>query len=814
LSFYRDAMTDLRYALRLLAKAPMFTAIAVLTLAIGIGGLAVVFSAIDALAFKPLPHIPEADRVVRLTQQHLPRGLDDLGVNLLDLRDLEARMTTLEGVFYHSDLTVILTGSEEPQRLRGTYLSDFALPLLRATPSIGRSFAPEDAKPGADPVALISHKVWQNRFGGTPEIVGSVIPLNGVPTTIIGVMPPGWRYPETSDVWVPFQEQEKFESPSRGEYHLSAGARLKPDASLLQAQTEADGIMAALGQEHPATNADVTVRLRGLRDQDLVQTQHLTLLLVGAAFCIFLIACANVANLQLARSTTRAPEFALRVALGASRLQLLRQLLIENVVLALIGGIGGALVGLWGVDFMVAAIPIDLPFWLQFTPDLRVIGAILAVAFLAGLLFGVVPAWRASQPDVAQALRQGDRTLTDQGRRGTQLRHALVIAEIAVALVLLVGAGLLLRSFLHLRNIDPGFDARQVLTFRVGLPVAMVKADGEAQEFFARLIPRLAKLPGVESAAAINQLPGSSSKQPVIIRPDPSEPDRLTNASSRSVTPDLFRTLRVPLLSGRGFNDDDRAGRPEVAIVDAAFAEQHLGGVDQAVGRRIAAHSRGYPSRDWVEYEVVGVVGSIRHQLERDDASPTFYLPHAQRTENFMSVVVRTHVDPASILSAVRAEVLAVHKLIPTYDELLLEDVILRSPGVWTQQFFSQLFTAAGLVALFLACIGIYGVMSYSVTQLHHEIGVRMALGAPAAHVVRDIVRRGVRLVAWGLGSGFIAAYLLANLLTGVLYGVSPHDPPTFAVVPLLLAAVAIVACYVPSRRATRIDPNLAIRGE
>ena len=809
-------VADLRYALRLLSRAPLFSFISIATLAIGLGCIAVVVAAINALSLRPLPHLPDDDRLVALTQQQTERGLDDLGANLVDLHDLAGETDIFEGIFHHTDLTVIFTAGEQPRRYLGNTVSAGTFELLGVEPLLGRTLLPTDAASDAPPVAVISHAVWQEQFAGNPEVIGTAVPLNGVPTRIVGVMPPGWRFPEISDVWLPFPGQGKAIPLERGEYYVAAGARLRPGVTLAEAQARSDQVMESLAQLHPETNTGVTIRLQPFRDAGSDGPRHLTFLLLGAVLCIFFIACANVAHLQLARCTSRTPELALRQALGASRARIIRQLLAEGVVLALFGGAAGALAGLWGTDLMVAAIPRDLPFWLDFTPDGRVLGVILLAALGAGVGLGIVPAWRLSRWQIVQNVQQGDRLLHHRSRTNARLRHGLVVAQIALALVLLIGAGLMLRSFVQLRRVNPGFVAERVETFRVGIPTAMT-AQIDPGRFFDDVLARVASDDAVEAAAAISPLPGAGSLPQLAVQPlgpCPLPAGTSLTASTRTVTPGLFQTLQIALLSGRDFDARDQVESPPVAIIDAELAKRCFGGVEAAVGRKIRVHYRSTLHPDAREVTVIGVVAPIRQRLERAESHAGIYFPHAQRGDSFLSVVVRTKAKSATFFDDAQAVVWSVQPSIPIYATWTLSDVLLRSPGVWTHQFFSRLFAIAGAIALLLACIGIYGVMTFHVCHQRHEIGVRMALGAPAVEVVRTVVRQGLQLVTYGLSAGVAAAALLAHLLGGILYGISPLDPLTFLLVPTILGLVAIVTCYVPTRRATRIDPVVALRGD
>jgi putative ABC transport system permease protein len=816
-------LTDLRFAFRQLGKTPGFTAIALLTLALGIGSATAVFSAINALLFKPLPYFGQLEeRLLFVTEANVPRSQDDLGLNYPDYVDLRRRATTLDGIWIHTNRTVILAGAEIPERQIGTEISWDAFALMGVLPIEGRNFVAADAEPDAPAVALISAGLWKRRFAGEKDIVGTTLALNGQPTTIVGVMPPNWRYPDLSDVWTPLRISEE-KMKSRGANYFTARARLKSGVSLAQAKAEVDTIMAALAVEYPQSNADITLTLRPIRDEAVQDWSHQTVLLFGAVFFVFFIACLNVTNLLLARAVTRSKELAVRLALGAERGRIIRQLITENLLLGLLGGAGGLIVSLWANDAMVAAIPVPIPFWLSFDFDVRVFGFVVGLSLVAALLFGLPPALRSTRPDVVTELKEGGRSAETSGPRANRLRNLLVVVELALALVLLVGAGLMMRSFLELRRHHPGFDPNHLLTFRVGIPPGIAGEDKEMPaRFFRELLPRLAALPGVQAVGATTTLPGvatNDTRLPYALAGEP-PPTRISEgpmARCRVVSAGYFSAMQIPLKAGRIFSDTlDRVGGPPVCVVDETFAKKHFGNPAAALGQRIAAVGFIKDAHGNATAEIIGVVGTIRHYLDRDERDPTIYAAQSQFPVAFLSVVMRTVDDPVRLISdnSVRDTVLAVNRSIPIYDAFPLEEVLLRSDTVWPRRFFGWLFTVFGCVALFLACIGIYGVMSYSVTQRTQELGVRIALGAQPKEVIRLVVRHGLQLIGCGLGAGFIAAYALANLLTGVLYGVSPHDPPTFATVPLLLAAVALFACWLPSRRATMIEPNSALRAE
>ncbi len=810
-------LRDAAFALRQLTKAPGFTIVALVTLALGIGSATIVFSAVNAFLLRPLPFIRyDEDRLLFATEVDKAHDAADRGWNFPDYTVLREKSTTLAGLWIHSDFTVILAGKTQPERLVGTAITWDGFAAMGIAPQIGRLFGAADAQPNSPRVALISHALWQRRFGGDEGVIDNAVTLNGRRYVIIGVMPEGWRYPDFSDVWMPVRgDDEKLDM--RGYFSFSGRARLKPGVTLAAAQAEADAIMGALAREFPETNEHVGIKFLPIREEATGTTSHLTLLLFGAVFFVFLIACVNVANLLLSRAIGRAKEMSIRLALGAARRRIIRQLVTESLVLTLIGGAGGLLLGLWGNDALHILIPVDLPFWLRFDFDGRVFAFVLLLSLVAAVAVGLFPAFKASQPDVVTELKEGGRSSDAGGPRATRLRSILVVAEIALALVLLVGAGLMMRSFLHLRSIDPGFDPHGVLTFRTGFPNAMTadKPDAAAQ-FFSALPDKLAALPGVESAGLISLLPGKTEGTTAVLiegEPAPKTMEEAPVAAVRLATSGYFAAVRISLKAGRLFDDKlDRPDTPRVAVVDETFAKKHFGCSADAIGKRFTTSGKDHNGRAAQWAQIIGVVGNIRHRLDRSDYVPTIYAPYNQDPTNFMSVVMRTSADPAGYVQSARETVLSVNREIPIYYALTLDRVLLDT--IWQSQFFGFLFTIFGVVALFLACIGIYGVMSYNVSQRIQELGVRMALGAQSKELMQLVVRHGLRLVGWGLGVGFVSAALLANVLTDVLYGVSPHDPPTFAMVPLLLALVALAACWLPGQRATRVSPIDALRSQ
>lgn len=802
---------DLIYGVRMLARSPLFTLVAVLALGLGIGAATTAFSAFNSIRLKPLPLVPEQHRLVAVTQTLSTEPDGDLGLSFPDYRDLRDQARTFDGPVVHQARTFILTdGGGQPERVLGNSISARTFAVLGVKPLVGRDFFPEEEGAGRPPVVLLGHALWQRRYGADTNLVGRTISISGSPVTVVGIMPPGWRFPEESDIWMPGAWTEN--ANPRGAFFLRGLARLRPGVTRAEAQAEADTLATRLAAEHPEVNAAVGVRLDPLRDSMTADVGRQTRLLLGAVMFVLLIACANVANLLLARGAQRSREIAVRLALGAGRARLVRQLLTESLLLGLLGGGLGFILGLWGRDLCRAGIGRELPFWVSFDFDGRVFAFAAAVTLVSVAVFGLAPALQAVRPELMGGIREGTRS-TGGGRRQQRLRQALVVGEIALALVLLVGAGLMMRSFVESQSADPGHRADGVLTFRVGLPPDYYTNKLEYPRFFNQVLDRLRTLPGVASAGAVSVLPGMvmQSVAPLQVEGRPERPlHESPRAEWRVATDGALETLGILLLEGRLITRADTEAAPPVAVVDEAFARANFPG-GSPLGRRFRMLGENDDEAGrWLT--VVGVVRPIRARYNGAAQQPMVYVPHAQFQEAFLSVVVRTASDPAAYAAAAQREVFAVNGGIPIYHPRTMREVIARE--TWDKRFFGALFAAFAGIALFLAALGIYGVMAWSVGQRTREIGLRMALGAGSHEVLRLVLRQGVRLVAAGLGIGLLAAVLLARLLEGVLYGVSPHDPPIFAGVPVLLALVAGAACLLPALRATRIAPMQALRDE
>lgn len=804
-------LQDFRFALRMMAKSPGFVVIAALALALGIATATTMFTVFNALLLRPLPFITDESTFLRIRTYNTHSPEDDFDLSVPDFHDIR-QLATLSGGITNWTRTYILAGTDRPERAQGSWVTATGFQTMGVTPQLGRLFRPEESKPGAPEVVLLGHALWQRSFGGKPEVLNRVITLNQKQVTVIGVMPEGFGFPDSSALWQPFPDDVMANEEARGSHGWPGWFRMKPGATLDQVQAKLDTLAVRLQRDHPNSNSNLRYRAFLAHDEATRHEKRPVILMMGAVLAVLLIACGNVANLLLARAAGRSREIAVRSALGASRGRIIRQVMTESLLLGLLGGGLGLVLTFWETDLVLSFIPVEIPYWIRFDTDWRVLTFAFTATIVASLCFGIFPALQSSRPDLIHELKDGARGGTSGGR-AQRLRSFLVVAQLALTLVLLVLAGLMSRSFLKLQHTATGIDARGVLTFRSGIPPTIEKDEKVALKFFEGAEQRLRAAPGVESAGWMSYLPVSNSTNDnsfaIEGRPEPKPGDRLFSLV-RAATPGVFPTLRIPLRRGRLFDEHDRAEQPSVIVVDEAFVRKYFPNEDP-LGRRL---SFGGPEdgekRTWST--IIGVIGDIKQHPTAREPEPNVWIPFAQHPDNFASAVVRVQGAPTAYTKIAQDAVAGARPGTPVYFVLPMTKV--ASDAMWSERFFGSLFAGFAALALFLAALGIYGVMAYNVTQRTQEIGVRLALGAPPATLVRMILRHGARLVGFGLTAGFILAWFAAQMLTSLLYGIDPHDPPTFAAVPLLLAAVALVACWLPSRRATRVDPMIALRAE
>ena len=799
---------DLRYSLRILTKNPGFTIIAVMTLALGIGANTTIFSVVNAVLLRPLPY-PDSNRLVTLWGIKKSVGLGGpITICETDYpvwRDQNRVFDAMAGFRWE---TANLTGAGEPGRLIGFAVTSSFFPLMGVRPALGRAFTSGEERAGHDGVVLISHSLWQTHFGSDPSVVGKPMTLDDRILTVAGVMPAGFAFPSQADYWKPAVLATECHNTT-----MRVIARLKPGVKIERARDDV-AVIAHRGQEPGDRDPGWTWSLVRLQDEMSSNLRPSLYLLLGAVGLVLLIACANVANLLLARASTRQREIAIRTALGAGRARVIRQMLTESLLLALAGGALGLVAAGWSRDLVVSLLPHNLagPGLLSRIVAVRldgwVLGFTLAASLVTGLIFGLAPALEASSFGVSEALKEGSRSSSGQGRG--RLRNTLVVGEMALALVLLVGAGLLIRSFASLTSVDPGFNAVHLLTMNVNLPDSRYQTLARMIAFERQALDRLAALPGVEHAAAVFGLPFGE----MLISGDISvegQPSARAGARKLVVSSDYFRTLGMPLVEGRFFNDHDSESSPHVIIVSQSVAK-HLWPHDDPIGRHI--DPSGNTTSNW--YTVVGVVGDVKQQSLDESVNPVIYTPYAQSPIPFMmqdiTFVVRTAPDPAALIGPARRAIDAVDPNLPVFDAASLSQLV--SDTVEEPRFNTFLLGVFATLALLLAIVGIYGVMSYATAQRTHEIGIRMALGAERKNVLKLVVGQGIRLTLAGVGIGLAGAFVLTRLLAKFLYGVGPLDAATFAAAVVLITAVALLATYIPARRATKVDPMLALRYE
>jgi putative ABC transport system permease protein len=802
---------DIRYGLRSLLKRPGSTAVALVTLALGIGVNTAIFSAVDSVLLRPLP-LKDPERLVSIWEQTLALGIQQNQAAPANFFDLRNQNQVFEEIGAYGPDDVNLTGSGEPERLNGQVVTANVFKILGVQPALGRTFVADEDELGKEHVVVLSDALWQRRFNRDPSIVNRNITLNGESFIVVGVMPRGFFFPVREiELWTPWA-MEPEQKTGRGDHYLGLVARLKQGTTLERANADLGSIAQRLSSEYPRTNEGLGFTVRSLH-QDYVGNLRLPILILFAAVgLVLLIACANVANLLLAQAATRRREIAIRIALGARRWTIVRQLLVESLLLAGAGGLLGVLGALWSIQALAKLLPESLSKLQDLNIDARVFLFTLGMSVLTAVIFGGVPALLASRTKPGATLSDVARDMSG-GTSGRHLRRVLVVSEVALAVVLLVSAGLLLRSFELLRQVDTGFTTENLLTMRMVLPMPKYAKQESRRAFYDEMLRRVGELPGVESAGIITFLPlsfnGMNFSFSVEGRASPSDMN-LPFALYRVISPDYLRAMNIPLQRGRFFDAHDTADAQPVIIVDRRLAEQFWPGED-AIGKRLKIGPVDSPNA-WLT--VVGVVGDVR-QTVLNEQKFDFYVPYAQERRSFMAprdLVVRTKRDAASLAVAVREAVWAVDKDQPVSNVRTMDQVF--AAAISQERFQALLLGLFAALALVLACVGLYGVISYTVVQRTHEIGVRVALGAQPRDVLQLVIRQGMFLTLAGLAVGIGAGMFITRVLSDMLFGVTPTDPLTFTGVPVLLLLVAFLACWIPARRATRIDPLIALRYE
>jgi len=801
---------DARHAFRVLAKSPGFTLIAVLTLALGIGANAAIFSVVNGVLLQGLPY-PHADRLVFLSEHTMQ--VPDMSISYPNLQDWERQNTVFDPLGALQPTGFVLTGNGQPEQLKGMNASAGFLPALGVRPILGRLFGKADDQPGAARVALLSYALWQRSFGGDPAVVGRSLDLDGQSYAVIGILPASFRFVVSADIYAPLglkadQMQRRGSHPG-----IYAIARLKDGVTIEQARTQMKAIMARLAQQYPATNAGDTAVVTTLREAYYSQLGGLPTalwVLLAAVGFVLLIACANVANLLLARGAGRERELAVRVALGAGRARLARQMLTESLLLALVGGTAGLVLGAVGTNALAAMIPSQLRAVVDISLDWRVLLFLFAITVFTGVIFGIAPAWHASRTDVNESLKEGGRSAT-AGAGRERYRKLLVVSEFALGLVLVVASALMIRSFYRLLEVNPGFRVDNVLTSQVNLPEKKYAKPEQINNFYRDVLSRIQALPGVEAAGAITPLPlsGNGWQTDFYVEGTPvPKPGDEPNSDYHMVTPGYFAVMGPRLLRGRLFTDADNQDAPSVVIVSRSFAQRYWPGRNP-VGKRIklgGADSK----QPWTT--VAGEVADTKQYGLDTKTKTEFYEPAAQHSNTFMTLVVRSRGDASALTSSVRDAVAAVDSQQPVFNVRTMQSYLAQS--VSDRRMAATLLGLFAGLGLVLAAVGIYGVIAYTVSLRTHEIGIRMALGASRSEVLRMVLGAGARLALIGVGVGVVLGLGLMRLASSLLYGVTASDPAIYALAALVLGGVALLACYVPARRAMNVDPSTALRYE
>ena len=809
-------LRDIRYGVRGLLKRPGFTAIAVVTLALGIGANTAIFSVVNAVLLRPLPYA-EAERLF------VPWGTrggrqDRTNVSYPDFADWQAQTKTLEYVAaYNLSGTLLREGDAEPDVISGAAVSADLFPLLKVVPILGGPFTRADDQPNAPPVVVLGYDLWRQRFNADPHIIGRQIRIGSTSARVLGVLPEGFRFPvqaTKTEFLRPLAPTLGDRTQRRSSYSLRVVARLRPDATVAAAESEMRTIGVQLEQQYPDEGFRLGARLISLHEEVTWSSRTPLLVLLGAVGFVLLIACANVANLLLARAATRHREMAIRVALGAGRRRVVRQLLTESLLLSFLGGALGLLVAWWGVHFLLAASPLNLPRLKDAGLDTSVLAFTAVVSILTGVIFGLAPALQASRAELQDSLKEGGRNAGGSAIHN-RIRALLVVVEVALSLVLLVGAGLLGKSFLLLSEVRPGFEPEHVLTTYLSLARVKYPQPEQQQARFAEVLGRAAAIPGVEAAAVLYPLPlgGDGESNTFLIAGRPAvRPEDKPTSNHRTISPDYFRALNIPLSRGRAFDERDAPHAAPVIIVNETFARRYFAGTE-ALGQHIIIEGERGDNEVPPAREIIGIVGDVRHESLDTESGAEYYVPYTQAPQAFMSLVLRYSADnPGSLAASVREVIKQTDK--DQYVAAIEPMTKLVAESVARRRFNTLLTGLFAVVALLLASVGIFGVLNYSVAQRTQEIGLRVALGAQTRDVLRLVLGQGVRLILFGLALGLAASFAITRVLAGMLFGVTPTDPLTFVAVSFLLASVALLACYIPARRAARVDPLVALRYE
>ena len=795
---------DLRYGIRSLLKQPAFTLIAIITLALAIGANSAMFTVVNSVLLRPL-QFPESDRLVAFQGINPGRGIAQSNMSFPDIVDWQKQNQAFEKIGGFVFGGFLLTNGDETERITGSWVTGDYFSMFRVQPLYGRVLQPEDVKTGKDDVAVIGFGLWQRRFGGDRNIVGRQVSIGGKSTTIVGVMPQGFDYPSPSEAWRPFEPDLAKES--RDNRYFNVIGRLKPAANLPQAQAQMDTINQRLAQSHSETNVGWGVKLTTLQDGVVGQVRLSLLVLLGAVAFVLLIACANIANLLLARATSRQKEIAVRSALGASRLRLVRQLLTESLILSIAGGLTGYLLSIWLTRLLIAISPANSPRFDEIRPDSRVLVFTVGLTLLTALIFGLVPALQGSRVDRAESLKESAR---GNAAGHSRVRGLLMTAEIAMSFVLLVGGGLLIKSFIRLREVNSGINPDNVLTFRLSAPPGKITEDKQREQFFQQAIDQVKSIPGVQSVGIGLSLPLGADAlnlfRGLIPEGRPIKVEEALDTAYLTISPEYFRTLQIQLIAGRAFDDRDTDNSPKVVILNEPAARK-LWPNQNWIGRHINI----FPSEKF-EREVVGVVGETKRSLG-DEPVPQMYVPYAQDASwPSMSFAIRTNGDPASAFPAIRSQIRSFEKGAAIFNVSTMNDVLATSTA--PRRAPMLLLSAFAGAALLLAMIGIYGVTAYYVTQRTQEIGIRIALGAQMKDVITLVLKSGLVLTAIGVVIGLAGALALTRWMKTLLFAVNPTDVLTLIAVGACVLITAVVACLVPARRATKVDPMVALRYE